>query len=115
MLDCLFCKIVAGEIPAQKVYEDETVLAFNDIAPKAPVHVLIIPKRHYENVAGLAEGAPEVLAHLTSSAGKIAASLVPDGGFTLLYNTGASAGQTVFHAHGHILAGEGFANPTAEA
>ncbi|MDR2508627.1 MAG: HIT domain-containing protein [Candidatus Ancillula sp.] len=124
MDSCIFCKIIAGEIPSKKVYEDDLVLAFEDIAPKAKVHVLITPKKHYQDVVELSND-PKTLAHLAEIAGDIAsgklihagselsANLFEDGGFTLIFNTKASAGQTVFHAHGHILAGEGFPNPTA--
>ena len=94
--DCLFCKIIAGEIPSEKVYEDETTYAFKDISPKAAVHVLVVPKHHYENVAELA-GADA------------AQSLADDafhGAYRLIFNTGRDAGQSVFHVHAHVLTGE---------
>ena len=103
--DCLFCRIVAGEIPATVVHETDTTLAFRDIDPKAPVHVLIIPKRHLRDVVALA-GEPAVAADLLAAAAAVARAedLVADG-FRLLFNTGGYAGQEVFHVHGHVLGG----------
>lgn len=103
--DCLFCKIVAGKIPSTKVYEDDSVYAFKDIHPKAKVHVLIVPKAHYANVAQLAQAAPETLAHIAEVAQRIADDQA-DGSFRLIFNTGANAGQSVFHVHAHVLTGE---------
>ena len=96
--DCLFCKIIAGQIPSSKVYEDETTYAFNDINPKAKVHVLVVPKKHYANVAELAADDPTELAHIVSIAQNIA--------YRLVFNTGLDAGQTVFHVHAHVMTGE---------
>ncbi|KJS62421.1 HIT domain-containing protein [Streptomyces rubellomurinus] len=102
--DCVFCKIVAGEIPATVVRKTERTLAFRDIAPKAPVHVLVIPHVHYANAAELAAAEPGIAAELLAEAGAVA----KDEGlrdYRLIFNTGAGAGQTVFHAHVHVLGG----------
>lgn len=103
-MNCLFCAIVAGEIPASKVMENEKVLAFNDINPQAPTHVLVIPKSHVENVAELSKLDPEILSELFTVAHQIASEKSLTGYRTVL-NTGADAGQTVFHAHLHLLGG----------
>ncbi len=101
---CLFCKLVQGEIPAKTVYEDDQVMAFHDINPQAPTHVLVIPKAH---VASMAEVTDPMLAGIVMvKAAEIARQLgVEEGGYRLVANTGAGAGQTVFHLHVHILAG----------
>ncbi|WP_062378541.1 HIT domain-containing protein [Demequina pelophila] len=104
MTDCIFCKIGAGEIPADIVAETEDVIAFRDIAPKAPVHVLVAPKAHAPNVAAAAREMPEVLARMAIVAQQVADAEC-DGEFRLIFNTGPSAGQTVFHVHGHIMNG----------
>ena len=101
--DCVFCRIIAGEIPSERVHEDERVIAFQDMHPQAPVHVLVVPREHRRDVTELAED-PELLAHTASVAGRIAAEHA-DGAFRLIFNTGAGAGQTVFHVHAHVLAG----------
>ncbi|KFI92340.1 diadenosine tetraphosphate hydrolase [Bifidobacterium saguini DSM 23967] len=103
--ECLFCKIIAGEIPSTKVYEDDTTYAFKDINPKAKVHVLIVPKKHYANAAELASADPEELAHIVSVAQHIADEAF-HGAYRLVFNTGLDAGQTVFHVHAHVLTGE---------
>ncbi len=103
--DCLFCKIVAGQIPSIKVYEDDTTYAFKDINPKAKVHVLIVPKNHDANVGELARPAPAQLAHIVEVAQSIADKEF-HGEYRLVFNTGRDAGQTVFHAHAHVLTGE---------
>jgi histidine triad (HIT) family protein len=101
----LFERIAAHEIPAQIAAETDRVIAFHDIAPKAPVHVIVTPKRgEYRDVVELAEGDPALLAELVAVARGIAADLA-DGDFRLVFNTGAGAGQTVFHVHAHVLAG----------
>jgi histidine triad (HIT) family protein len=103
--DCLFCKIAAGEIPATVVRKTERTLAFRDIAPKAPVHVLVIPHVHYPNAAALAAAEPEIAGELLAEAGEVAR----DEGladYRLIFNTGAGAGQTIFHAHVHVLGGK---------
>lgn len=104
--DCLFCRIVAGEIPATVVRETQTTLAFRDIGPKAPVHVLVIPKEHYADVATLAEGDPGLAGEVLATAAAVAEEegLLGDG-FRLLFNTGAYGGQEVFHVHAHLLGG----------
>jgi len=104
--DCLFCRIVAGEIPATVVHETDTTLAFRDIDPKAPVHVLVIPKQHHRDVSALATDAPAVAADLLAAAAAAArAEGLDDDGFRLLFNTGRHAGQEVFHVHAHVLGG----------
>lgn len=110
MSDCLFCRIAAGEIPARIVHSDDDVVAFHDVAPKAPVHVLIIPRRH---VPSLAETGPDdaaLLGRLMSLAVELAGRLTSDG-FRVVVNSGASAGQSVFHLHLHLLGGRDFAWP----
>lgn len=104
MTDCLFCRIIAGEIPGDFVVQTESVVAFRDIAPKAPVHVLVVPRLHAPNVAALAAEAPEVLAEMAAVAQQVADAEC-DGEFRWIFNTGAAAGQTVFHAHGHVMNG----------
>ena len=105
--DCLFCRIVAAEIPATVVHETETTLAFRDIDPKAAVHVLVIPKEHYPDVVALATSDPSVTADLIETATAVAEEegLTGDG-FRILFNTGRFAGQEVFHVHAHVLGGE---------
>ena len=102
--DCLFCKIIEGDIPADIVYRNENVVAFRDISPKAPTHVLIIPTVHVENVAGLAKMSSVITASLFNAAGEIASTEGLEG-YRTVFNTGASAGQSVFHAHMHLLGG----------
>ncbi len=103
--DCLFCKIVAGDIPADVVHETDTTFAFRDVNPEAPTHVLVIPRNHYPNAAALADGEPGTASDLLSVAGTIAAQEGLDEGYRLVFNTGAQAHQTVFHAHLHVLGG----------
>ncbi|WP_199442299.1 HIT domain-containing protein [Umezawaea beigongshangensis] len=104
--DCLFCRIVAGEIPATVVLSTDTVVAFYDIAPQAPTHVVLVPREHEPHAVALAAAAPDVLADLFTAAGDVAkAEGVADSGYRLLFNTGENAGQTVFHAHLHLLGG----------
>jgi histidine triad (HIT) family protein len=99
--NCIFCKIVAREIPARVVDETELCIAFQDIAPRQPVHILVVPKSHQSNVAELASAEPETLVDLVKLGAKIAADLT-NGSYRFTFNTGAEAGQMVFHAHGHI-------------
>ncbi len=103
-MDCIFCRIIAGEIPSNKVYEDEQILAFRDIQPQAPVHVLVVPKSHIAGAAAVtAESAP-VVAHIFEKIPEIAGQLgLSD--FRVVTNNGESAGQTVHHLHFHILGG----------
>jgi histidine triad (HIT) family protein len=108
--DCLFCRIVGGEIPADVVAETETVLAFRDVNPQAPLHVLVIPRVHVANAAELAAADPATTAELVTVAGQVAAEAGHDS-YRLVFNTGADAGQTVFHAHLHLLAGRAMTWP----
>ncbi|MEW2508892.1 histidine triad nucleotide-binding protein [Streptomyces sp. NPDC046870] len=108
--DCLFCKIVAGEIPATIVRETETTVAFRDINPQAPTHVLVIPKAHYENAAELAAGAPRIAADVLAETKAVADDEKLDS-YRLVFNTGSGAGQTVWHAHAHVLGGRGLQWP----
>jgi histidine triad (HIT) family protein len=103
LTDCIFCKIVAGEIPSSKVAESEHAIAFHDIAPEQPVHILVVPKKHFTDVADLSINDPEQLAHLMKLATEVAKSQT-NGHFKLQFNTGSEAGQTVFHVHAHVLA-----------
>jgi histidine triad (HIT) family protein len=108
--NCLFCKIITGDIPAKIVVRNENVVAFNDIDPQAPTHVLIVPTLHVENAAGLAKISPTLMADLFIAAGEIAAQQGLTG-YRTVFNTGAEAGQSVFHAHLHLLGGRGLAWP----
>jgi histidine triad (HIT) family protein len=103
--DCLFCKIVAGEIDADVVHESSTTLAFRDLNPQAPTHVLVVPRSHYPNAAALAAGEPGTAAHLFDAARAVADQDGLGESYRLVFNTGASAHQTVFHAHMHVLGG----------
>ena len=106
MSDCLFCKIIAGSIPSTKVYEDETILAFRDIAPQAPTHVLVIPKVHMEDCNGISAENSAVVAHIFEMIPKIAAEEGLVNGYRVVTNCGADSGQTVPHLHFHILGGK---------
>ena len=104
MSDCIFCKIAAHEIPSTIVYEDELVIAFDDLSPQAPVHTLVIPKEHYENIV---DGVPaETLAAMVHAIGEVAKAKGLEQGFRVISNVGADAGQTVMHFHMHVLGGE---------
>lgn len=105
MSDCLFCKIIAGEIPSSKVYEDDTVLAFRDINPQAPVHILVIPKVHISGASAVTPDNSGVVAHIFEVIPAIAAAEGLTGGFRVVSNCGPDAGQTVPHLHFHILGG----------
>ncbi len=105
MENCLFCKIVAGVIPSTKVYEDETVLAFRDIAPMAPTHILVIPKNHIPSVDGITAENSAVVAHIFEVIPQIAKAEGLEGGYRVISNCGDDAGQTVKHLHFHILGG----------
>ena len=111
MDDCLFCKIIAGEIPSDKVYEDETVYAFRDIAPQAPVHILLIPKQHIRSAKEIDASNSAVVAHIFEVAAKLAAQEGLDEGFRIVNNCGDSAGQTVKHLHFHLMGGRAFTWP----
>ena len=103
---CLFCKIVAGEIPSTKVYEDDTILAFRDIAPMAPTHILVIPKAHIGSVAEITAENADVVAHIFQVIPKIAEAEGLENGYRVVSNCGPDAGQTVHHLHFHILGGK---------
>jgi histidine triad (HIT) family protein len=106
MTDCLFCKIINREIPASIVYEDERVLAFNDINPQAPTHVLVVPKRHIASLSDLAEGDDQIVGEVVRRAAAIAQDRgIAAGGYRTVFNTNRDAGQTVFHVHLHLLGG----------
>mgnify|MGYP000956170872 CR=1 FL=1 len=104
-MDCVFCKIAAGEIPCKKVYEDDRILAFYDLEPRAPVHILLIPKKH---IASMTELTPEnsgVVSHIFETAARLAAEKHLDRGFRVVCNAGPDGGQTVPHLHFHLLGG----------
>ncbi|WAZ21642.1 histidine triad nucleotide-binding protein [Streptomyces cinnabarinus] len=108
--DCLFCKIAEGHVPATIVRETKTTVAFQDINPQAPVHILVIPKAHYPNAAELATAAPELAADVLRETKEVADEQQLDS-YRVVFNTGAGAGQTVFHAHAHVLGGRGMQWP----
>ena len=105
-MSCLFCKIIAGEIPSTKVYEDELVLAFRDIAPQAPTHILVIPKVHIPSVDGVTAENSAVVAHIFEVIPAIAKAEGLENGYRVVSNCGSDAGQTVPHLHFHILGGK---------
>lgn len=110
--NCLFCRIVSGQIPATKIYEDEHSLAFRDINPQAPVHVLLIPKHHVVSLKEAGSDDHGVLGHLLIVAGKIAAQEgIAESGFRVVANSGSDAGQSVFHLHLHVMGGRSMAWP----
>ena len=111
MNDCLFCKIVRGEIRTKKVYEDEHVLAFEDIQPKAPTHVLIIPKRHIRGLKEAAAEDAEVIGRLNLAAAQIGRERGIEDGYRTVLNVGPKSGQSVFHIHLHLIGGRGLAWP----
>ena len=112
MAECLFCAIVAGEIPATTVLETDRILAFRDINPQAPTHVLVIPKVHYPDVATLAAADSSLLGEVIDAAQQVAAAEgVAGPGYRIVFNTGVQAGQTVPHVHGHVLGGRSLTWP----
>lgn len=112
MEDCIFCKIISGEIPSTKVYEDDDFFAFKDIAPVAPVHVLVIPKKHIESIATLTEEDAAIAGKMLYAVQKVADLMgLSKDGFRVVFNTGEKAGQTVHHMHAHILGGREMAWP----
>jgi histidine triad (HIT) family protein len=112
MPDCLFCKIINRDIPGSIVYEDDRVLAFNDINPQAPTHVLIIPKRHIESLNGLQAGDDQIVGELVRRAAAIAKERgISAGGYRTVFNTNRDAGQTVFHIHLHLIGGRSMSWP----
>ncbi len=106
MSDCLFCKIIAGDIPSTKVYEDDKILAFRDIAPQAPTHILVVPKCHIADVNDITAENSGVVAHIFALIPQIAAAEGLANGYRVVSNCGADAGQTVQHLHFHILGGK---------
>ena len=112
MSDCLFCRIISREIPASIVYEDERVLAFNDINAQAPMHILVVPKRHIASLNDLADGDDSLVGELVRRAADIARDRgISANGFRTIFNTNRDAGQTVFHIHLHLLGGRAMAWP----
>jgi histidine triad (HIT) family protein len=110
--DCLFCSIVTGEIPAEKVVESERTVAFRDINPQAPVHVLVVPRQHYPDLATVAAAGDGLLAEIATQAHRVAVDQgVADSGYRVVFNTGADGGQTVGHVHAHVLGGRPLAWP----
>jgi histidine triad (HIT) family protein len=109
---CLFCRIVSGEIPAKKVYEDSDVVAFNDINPQAPTHVLVIPRKHIPSLDDLTDGDAATVGNTMVRLAKIAHDLhLHNDGYRMVVNNGEAAGQTVFHIHFHLLGGRNFGWP----
>lgn len=110
--DCLFCKIIAGEIPSGKVFEDDVCFAFNDISPQAPTHILIVPKAHIDSLDKADKGDKETLGHLLLTAADLARENgFAEDGYRVVINTNGDGGQTVFHVHVHLLGGRPFIFP----
>jgi histidine triad (HIT) family protein len=110
--NCLFCKIIAGDIPSVKVYEDEFCIAFNDISPQAPTHILIIPRKHFDSLDKAENSDKETLGHLLLTAAEIAREKgFAEDGYRTVINTNSDGGQTVFHLHVHLLGGRPFVFP----
>jgi histidine triad (HIT) family protein len=110
--NCLFCKIIAGEIPSSKVYEDDVCFAFNDISPQAPTHILVVPREHFDSLDTAEESHKGTLGHLLLTAAEIAREKgFAEDGYRVVINTNADAGQTVFHLHVHLLGGRQFVFP----
>ncbi len=110
--DCIFCKIAAGEIPSTSVYEDDVCIAFDDLSPQAPTHILLIPREHIDSLDQAAKGSRDTLGHLLLSAAEIAREKgFAENGYRVVINTNSDGGQTVFHLHVHLLAGRPFVFP----
>lgn len=110
--DCIFCKIASGQIPSAQVHEDDTCVAFNDLSPQAPTHILIIPREHFDSLDTTSEKDAATLGHLLITAANIAREQgFADDGYRVVINTNADGGQTVFHLHVHLLAGRTFIFP----
>ncbi|WP_195985051.1 histidine triad nucleotide-binding protein [Clostridium sp. D33t1_170424_F3] len=110
-MDCIFCKIAAGEIPSNKAYEDDRVLAFYDLDPQAPVHILMIPKEHIGSATEITAENSAIVAHIFEIAAKLAAELQLDQGWRVVTNVGKDGGQSVLHMHFHLLGGRSMAWP----
>lgn len=110
-MDCLFCKIAAGEIPSQMLYQDDQVFAFRDITPQAPVHFLVIPKTHIPSIDAVTAENADVVGHIFQVIAQLAQELALDGGYRVVSNCGEAAGQSVPHLHFHVLAGRALAWP----
>lgn len=107
MEDCIFCKIINNEIPSNKVYEDDEILAFKDVNPQMPIHILVVPKKHIKSILDLSKEDEQLVGKIFSIIKKIAIDLgIEENGFRVISNCGEDAGQTVKHLHFHILAGE---------
>lgn len=104
-MDCIFCKIINGELPSKKIYEDDLVYVFEDIAPAAPIHYLLIPKEHISSAKEITPENSHIIAHIYEVVAKLAKDLKLEDGFRIVNNCGEMAGQTVFHIHFHLLAG----------
>ena len=111
MADCLFCRIIRGEIPTRKIYEDDRALAFNDINPQAPMHVLIIPKKHIVGLKEATSEDAELIGYCHLLAAKIARDRGMEEGYRTVYNVGPKAGQSVFHLHLHLIGGRNLSWP----
>jgi len=110
--DCIFCKIASGQIPSPRVFEDDICVAFNDLSPQAPTHILVIPREHLDSLDAAAGGQKEMLGHLLLTAAKIARDQgFAEDGYRVVLNTNSAGGQTVFHLHVHLLAGRQFVFP----
>jgi histidine triad (HIT) family protein len=110
--DCIFCKIIAGQIPSKKVYEDDHVFAFEDLHPAAPTHVLVIPKKHIAKNHDIGEADAETMGRLFVGAKAVAETLgLAESGYRMVMNNGEGVGQSVFHIHLHVLGGRGFSWP----
>ena len=110
--DCLFCKIIAGEIPSGRVYENDVCVGFNDISPQAPTHILLVPREHIDSLDKADKGQIEILGHLLLTSAEIARKQgIADDGYRVVINTNADGGQTVFHLHVHLLGGRPFVFP----
>src|SRR5262245_12077708 len=110
--DCLFCRIIAGEIPSSRVYEDDVCIGFNDISPQAPTHILIVPRQHADSLDTVGESDRSTLGHLLlASAGIARTAGIAEDGYRVVINTNADGGQTVFHLHVHLLGGRPFVFP----
>jgi len=112
MSDCIFCKIITGDIPSTNVFRDEQVTAFRDLNPAAPTHILLVPNKHIDSVNTLTDNDEQLIGHLVTTAKQLAAQEgIAEGGYRLIINTNANAGQTVFHIHLHLLGGAPMKHP----